>query len=135
MDLDLAVIMVWLFLWLSLGVFGMLMTLTLANTLSAIKADKKRKRPIFNLSHLLQRWSKRIPFQSLGHQLAFHGSAETSTRTTLASYLPPLACDLEVKSAPLCTDCCLLHTKQGSSLHGGAISTRLTRLRRLGVLL
>ncbi|WP_299411626.1 hypothetical protein [Acaryochloris sp. IP29b_bin.148] len=135
MDLDLAMMTVWLFLGLSLGVLGLLMIVTLANTLSAIQPDKTTKRRSFNFGTLLHGWFRRIPLPSSGQKLALQSESESSISAMMSSYFPPLACELEVRSAPLSPNCCLLHTKQGSPLHGGAIATRLTRLRRLGILL
>lgn len=140
MDLDLAMMMVWLFLWLSLGVMGLLMTVALANTLSMIKPSKTKKRQAswLNIKTLRQVWAKRTSLQSPIPEPNHHSEglgSEISSPRIYAPDLPPLACELEVRSAPLSSSCCLLHTKQGSPLHGGAISTRLTRLRRMGVLL
>lgn len=135
MDFDLSIIVVWLFLGLGLGVFSLLMILTLANTWSVIRSEAKQKRPLrsFDFRNLLPAWISRLshsPLSSVDDHIEPDQQSDL-----LVSHLPPLACNLDVRSATINTRCCLLHTRQGQPLHGGAVSTRLTRLRRMGVLL
>lgn len=47
---------------------------------------------------------------------------------------PTRSCSLTVRQAQLPTSCCLLWTKEGHSLQGGAIYNRCHRLKRLGIL-
>ncbi len=46
----------------------------------------------------------------------------------------PLACSLEVRGALISPQCCLLQSKSGKRLQGGAVPGRVARLQRLGVL-
>lgn len=46
----------------------------------------------------------------------------------------PLACSLEVRGALISSQCCLLQSKSGKPLQGGAAPGRVARLQRLGVL-
>jgi len=141
MDLDLAMMMVWLCLGLSLGWLGLLLALSAANTLQ--KIQPKQSRP-FKFKSLWKEWSgqvqRLIPQPTaatlMGKILPTKAPIPTPTTSlTRSAHHPPLACELEIRSLSVSPNCCLLHTKQGSPLHGGAISTRLTRLRRMGVLL
>lgn len=133
MEFNLSIMMVWLFLGLGLGILGLLVILTLVNTWSAIRPATTQKRNVrpFDFGNLLPSWLRRrkpSPSSQFSNQQA-------QPTALLTSHLPPLACELEIKSATISTSCCLLHTKQGQPLHGGAVSTRLTRLERMGVLI
>ena len=140
MNLDLSMTIVWLFLGLSLGGLGLLMVLTLANTLSAISPTKLKIRRF----HPLQ-WKQLFPsgsslhlpqFPDSEHPLQSEQSEQSKHPADLYTLgLFPLTCELDIRSATISSSCCLLHTKQGQPLHGGAISTRLTRLKRMGVLI
>lgn len=44
-----------------------------------------------------------------------------------------LACSLEVRQAQASTECCLLKSKASQPLKGGALPSRIRKLRRLGV--
>lgn len=144
MNLDLAMMMVWLCLGLSLGWLGLLLALTTANTLQKIQPTQSRKKSSlpFKLKPLWQGWSGQLQHPAsnstasklLGKLIPAEQTIP-SEALTLSPNHPPLACELEIRSLSFSPNCCLLHTKQGSPLHGGAISTRLTRLRRMGVLL
>lgn len=138
MNLNLSMTIVWLFLWLSLGWIGLLMILTLANTLSAIKPTKPKKRRVrsWKLGKLFSSGSAlKLPqFSVPKHPLKVEQTDHTADLSTL-DLLPPLTCELDIRSASISSSCCLLQTKQGHPLHGGAISTRLTRLKRMGVLI
>lgn len=143
MNLDLAMMMVWLCLGLSLGWLGLLLVLTTANTLQKIQPNPSRKKPSlpFKLKPIWKGWTGQIQLPSNPTSSKFLGTFIPDEQTvptetfTLSPNHPPLACELEIRSLSFSPSCCLLHTKQGSPLHGGAISTRLTRLRRMGVLL
>lgn len=143
MNLDLAMMMVWLCLGLSLGWLGLLLALTTANTLQKIQPKLSRKKLSlpFKLKPLWQGWSGQIQRPLIPTTSKFLGklipTEQTVPTTTLSisPHHPPLACELDIRSLSFSPSCCLLHTKQGSPLHGGAISTRLTRLRRMGVVL
>lgn len=137
MNLDLSMTIVWLFLGLSLGGLGLLMVLTLINTLSAISPTKLKIRRF----HPLQ-WRQLFPsgsslhlpqFPASEHPIPSEPSEHPTDLYTLGLF--PLTCELDIRSATISSSCCLLHTKQGQPLHGGAISTRLTRLKRMGVLI
>lgn len=142
MDFDLAMIMVWLFLGLSLGWLGLLLALSAANTLQKIQPSHARKSRSFQFN--FKGWSdqysspfpKLVPNHLLGRIFPSDMSIpEAVPSLTLSPNHPPRACELEIRSLSVSPNCCLLRTKQGSPLRGGAISTRLTRLRRMGVLL
>lgn len=145
MNLDLAMTMVWLCLGLSLGWLGLLLALSTANTLQKIQPKQSRKRQSlpFKLKPFWQGWSDQIQLpvsdptasKLLGKLIPGEQTIPAAASPTLSPNHPPLACELEIRSLSVSPSCCLLHTKQGSPLHGGAISTRLTRLRRMGVLL
>ncbi|QUY41730.1 hypothetical protein [Acaryochloris marina] len=144
MNLDLAMTMVWLCLGLSLGWLGLLLALSTANTLQKIqpKQSKKKQSSPFKLKPFWQGWSDQIQLpvsdptasKLLGKLIPGEQTIPAAS-SPLSLNHPPLACELEIRSLSVSPSCCLLHTKQGSPLHGGAISTRLTRLRRMGVLL
>ncbi|WP_299486048.1 hypothetical protein [Acaryochloris sp. IP29b_bin.137] len=144
MHLNLAMMMVWLCLGLSLGWLGLLLALSAANTLQEIQPQPARKNRSFSLKikPFWQGWSDQIqlpvPQQKANNWIGKLISTEQvnlAPSILLSSDHPPLACELEIRSLSISSNCCLLHTKQGAPLHGGAISTRLTRLRRMGVLL
>mgnify|MGYP000604031171 CR=1 FL=1 len=138
MNFDLSIIVVWLFLGLGLGVLSLLMILTLANTWSVIRPKTRQKRLLraFDLGNILPAWVRRLSHSPLPFvDKHIESDQQDQPSGLLASHLPPLACDLDVRSTIVNTRCCLLHTRQGQPLHGGAVSTRLTRLRRMGVLI
>ncbi|ABW26966.1 hypothetical protein [Acaryochloris marina] len=143
MHLNLAMMMVWLCLGLSLGWLGLLLALTTANTLQKIQPQQSRKKLSlpFNFKPFWQGWSGQIllPVSSRTASTLLEKIIPTEQTIPAAAALtphhPPLACELNIRSSSFSPSCCLLHTKQGSPLHGGAISTRLTRLQRMGVLL
>lgn len=143
MHLNLAMMMVWLCLGLALGWLGLLLTLSAANTLQKIQPPPAgKKRSSLKFKPFWKGWSDQIqlpaPPQPASHlikKLMPTAKASPAPSLIVAANHPPLACELDVRSLSVSPSCCLLHTKQGSPLHGGAISTRLTRLRRMGVLL
>lgn len=142
MHLNLAMMMVWLWLGLSLGWLGLLLALTTANTLQKIQPKQSRKKfslP-FKFKPFWQEWSGQIqlPVSNPAASTLLEKiipTEQTIPAAALTPHHPPLACELTIRSSSFSPSCCLLHTKQGSPLHGGAISTRLTRLRRMGVVL
>lgn len=142
MDFDLAIIMVWLFLGLSLGWLGLLLALSAANTLQKIQPSHARKNRSFQFN--FKGWSdqysfqfpKHIPNHFLGRIFPSDVSIPDAVNSlAISPNYPPRACELEIRSLSVSPNCCLLRTKQGLPLRGGAVSTRLTRLRRMGVLL
>ncbi|KAI9131623.1 hypothetical protein [Acaryochloris sp. CCMEE 5410] len=142
MHLNLAMMMVWLCLGLSLGWLGILLTLTTANTLHKIQPKQSRKKLSlpFNFKSFWQGWSGQIQLPVSNPTTStllkkIIPTEQTIPTAALTLHHPPLACELNIRSSSFSPSCCLLHTKQGTPLHGGAISTRLTRLRRMGVLL
>lgn len=145
MNLNLAMMMVWLCLGLSLGWLGLLLALTTANTLQKIQPKQFRKKLSlpFKFKPFWQGWSGQIqlPVSNpsantlLEKIIPTEQTIPAAVAAELTPHHPPLACELNIRSSSFSPSCCLLHTKQGSPLHGGAISTRLTRLRRMGVLL
>jgi hypothetical protein len=62
------------------------------------------------------------------------GDALVKTNSTVALII--LACSLEVRKASISSEsCCLLKSKSGKVLRGGALAARSNRLHRIGVLI
>jgi Heavy metal associated domain 2 len=70
----------------------------------------------------------------------FNSKLSRATQKSLTSH-PPLvkftilACSLEVRKAEISSSCCLLKSKVGKPLAGGAKAARIHKLRRLSVLI
>lgn len=62
------------------------------------------------------------------------GSAGSVPAEVAESVPVARSCSLEVRSAVVPSSCCLLLSRSGGRLSGGALPARVGRLRRLGVL-
>ncbi|WP_148293456.1 hypothetical protein [Picosynechococcus sp. NKBG15041c] len=66
--------------------------------------------------------------------LALWGRRPAASRAAAAPVVSGPACSLAVRAAVVPSSCCLLLSRSGRPLSGGALAARVGRLRRSGVL-